>query len=176
MKKQNQKGITLIQTLVIVGAIGIVVLVSMILIAGERSKSRDNIRAANIKQVQAAIEMFYSQNGSYPATAIVPAKENSGHNWLPDMDDHGVQNDFKLFLPQSLTAPLPADSAVCRAQKLCNNDKSSNANDFCYTAYPEGCSAAGEIKCANFLLDFCLGNAVGGLGAGKHSVDRDGIR
>ncbi|MFH1187822.1 MAG: hypothetical protein V1688_03075, partial [bacterium] len=90
--------------------------------------------------------------------------------------DHGVQNNFKLFLPQSLTAPLPADSTICRAQKPCNNDQSSIANDFCYTAYPEGCASAGDTKCNNFLLDFCISKQVGNLQPGKHSVDKDGIR
>ncbi len=176
MKKQDQKGITLIQTLVLIGVIGIVVLASMILLSGERVKSRDNIRVANIKQVQAAIELFYSQNGSYPAIAAAPAKENSGHNWLPNMDDHGIQNDFKSFLLENLTAPLPADSANCRAQRPCNNDQSSTLNDFCYIAYPEGCSASGDTKCNNFLLDFCIGKQVGNFQPGRHSLDKDGIR
>ncbi|MFH1565128.1 MAG: type II secretion system protein [bacterium] len=176
MKKQNQQGITLVQILVFAGIIGIVVLGFMILLGNERAKSRDNIRLSNIKQIQAAIEMFYSQNGSYPSTDFAPAKENSGHNWLPNMDDHGIQNDFKMFLPQSITSPIPADSAVCRGQKICNNDQSSISNDFCYTAFPEGCSAAGDVKCADFLLDFCLSGAVGELNAGRHSANRDGVK
>lgn len=176
MQKKNQKGITLIKALLIVGIIGTIVLCFMILLNKERVKSRDNIRIANIKQIQAAVEMFYGQNGSYPSTAVAPTKENSWHNWLPNMDDYSIQNNFKLFLPQSLTAPLPADSAICRAARICNNDKSSIANDFCYTAYPEGCSAAGNIKCDNFLLDFCISGAAGKLSGGRHSADKDGIR
>lgn len=176
MKKPNQKGISLIQTLVIIGIIGIVVLASMILLSGEREKTRNNIRVANTKQIQAAIELFYSQNGSYPATATAPTPDNSGHNWLPNIDDHGIQNEFKSFLSENLTAPLPADSSTCRAQKPCNNDQSSTLNDFCYTAYPEGCSSAGDIKCNNFSLDFCISKQVRSLLPGKHSIDKDGMR
>jgi type II secretory pathway pseudopilin PulG len=176
MKISNQKGITLIQTLIFIGAIGVVVLIFTILLSRERLKTRDNIRIANIKQIQAALEMFYSQNGSYPSTANVPAREGSGHNWLPNMEDHGIQNSFSQFLPQSLTAPLSADSSICRSQMPCNQDQSSVANDFCYTAYPEGCSSAGELKCNDFLLDFCIGDAVGEMKEGRHSVTREGIR
>jgi general secretion pathway protein G len=174
--KYSQRGITLIQTLVLVGIVGIVILIFTVLLAGERKKSRDNIRVANIKQVQAALELFYSQNGSYPSTASGPTRGNSGHNWLPNMEDHGITDTFNKFLPQELIAPLPADSAICRASKPCNGDTAAVANDFCYTAYPAGCSAAGDVKCNDFLLDFCLGKNVGGLSAGRHSITKTGMK
>lgn len=176
MKRYNQRGTTLIQTLVLTGIIGVIVLIFMILLSRERVKSRDHIRIANVKQIQAALEVFYSQNGSYPSTSSTPVREGSGHNWLPNMDDHGIQNSFNQFLPQILTAPLSADSSTCRSIRICNQDKLSTANDFCYIAYPEGCSSAGEIKCNDFLLDFCIGSKVGELRAGRHSVTKEGIK
>jgi len=172
----NQKGVTIIQVLIPVAVVGIVILIFSLLLASERKSSRDYMRVSNINQLQSALELFYSQNGSYPATAAGPVRGGSGRNWLPNIEDAGIRDSFGVFLLQDLIAPIPADSATCRARKICNGDNQALYNDFCYTAYPEECSAAGDIKCSDFLLDFCVGKQTGQLPAGRYSITRDGMR
>jgi competence protein ComGC len=177
MKKYNhQKGITTIQTLVMFGIICLVVLFFMYLVSVERKTTRDNIRVANIKQIQASLEMFYSQNGSYPALSAKAVEDGSYHNWLPDLDDMGNQTNFAAFLSQKLIAPTPADSKDCRSSRPCNNDTGAIANDFCYTVYPAGCSASGNVKCNAYSLEYCTANSVGETPAGRHQITNNEIK
>ncbi|MCK9352501.1 MAG: type II secretion system protein [Candidatus Paceibacterota bacterium] len=67
MKKQ--KGFTLIELLVVIAIIAILSTVVMAGLNSARLKGRDAKRLSDIKQVQAALELFYDSNGGYPVTS-----------------------------------------------------------------------------------------------------------
>lgn len=68
MKKfKYQKGFTLIELLVVIAIIGILSSVVLASLNKARSKARDAKRMQDIGQLVNAIEMFYSDNGYYPA-------------------------------------------------------------------------------------------------------------
>ena len=67
MKKLYQKGFTLIELLVVIAIIGILAAIVLVSLNTARSKARDTRRAADLNQVQLALEMYYDSNGSYPA-------------------------------------------------------------------------------------------------------------
>ena len=69
MKKQ--KGFTLIELLVVIAIIAILSTVVMAGLNSARLKGRDAKRLSDIKQVQAALELFYDSGSGYPA--ITPA-------------------------------------------------------------------------------------------------------
>ena len=66
MKKQ--KGFTLIELLVVVAIIGLLAAMSVIALNSARAKARDSKRVGDIKQMQTALELYYNDNGRYPAT------------------------------------------------------------------------------------------------------------
>ncbi|MBK5215561.1 MAG: prepilin-type N-terminal cleavage/methylation domain-containing protein [Candidatus Pacebacteria bacterium] len=65
------RGFTLIELLVVIAIIGILSSVVLASLNTARSKARDTQRTASIKQVQNALEMYYSDNGFYPSSADV---------------------------------------------------------------------------------------------------------
>jgi general secretion pathway protein G len=67
MKKQ--KGFTLIELLVVIAIIAILSTVVMAGLNSARAKGRDAKRLSDIKQVQAALELYYDTNGGYPVQA-----------------------------------------------------------------------------------------------------------
>ncbi len=66
---KNRKGFTLIELLVVIAIIGILSTIAVIALQSARSKSRDAKRIADIKQIQTALEMYYSDNTAYPIEA-----------------------------------------------------------------------------------------------------------
>lgn len=73
--KQNQKGFTLIELLVVIAIIGLLASVVLLALNSARAKSRDAKRVADVRQIVSALELYFNDQSSYPASlgALVPA-------------------------------------------------------------------------------------------------------
>lgn len=74
MNKQNrttQKGFTLIELMLVVLIIGVLsgIMLSVINIPGIQSKSRDAKRIGDIKKIQTALELYFSDSRGYPSAS-----------------------------------------------------------------------------------------------------------
>lgn len=63
---RNRSGFTLIELLVVVAIIGLLATLSIVALNTARAKSRDAKRIADIRQIATALEMYYTDNGTYP--------------------------------------------------------------------------------------------------------------
>lgn len=63
----NKKGFTLIELLVVIAIIGLLSTLAVIALGSAREKSRDAKRLSDLKQVQTALELYYTDNNEYPA-------------------------------------------------------------------------------------------------------------
>ena len=76
MKKNNkriaskQSGFTLIELLVVIGIVAILSVIVLASLNSARAKARDAARISNIKQVQKALDLYYSDNGAYPVSSV----------------------------------------------------------------------------------------------------------
>jgi len=66
--KKQMRGFTLIELLVVVSIIGLLSTLAIVALNNSRSKARDTIRKASLRQLQTALELYYDANGSYPST------------------------------------------------------------------------------------------------------------
>lgn len=67
--KNRQRGFTLIELLVVIAIIGILASFLLVNFVGVRARARDAQRKSDLKQIQAALEFYRSDNGSYPDSA-----------------------------------------------------------------------------------------------------------
>lgn len=63
----NKKGFTLIELLVVIAIIGLLSTLAVVALGSAREKARDSKRVSDLKQVQTALELYYTDNNSYPA-------------------------------------------------------------------------------------------------------------
>ncbi|KKU22057.1 MAG: General secretion pathway protein G [Candidatus Nomurabacteria bacterium GW2011_GWA1_46_11] len=63
---KKQSGFTLIELLVVVAIIGLLSSVVMASLNSARAKARDAKRKVELKQIQAALEIYYNDNNAYP--------------------------------------------------------------------------------------------------------------
>lgn len=63
-----KRGFTLIELLVVIAIIGILASVILASLDTARAKARDAKRLSDVHQIQAALAMYYADNGSYPIT------------------------------------------------------------------------------------------------------------
>jgi len=74
-KTQNwKKGFTLIELLIVVAIIGVLATLLMANFVGVRQRARDAQRKSDIRQIQAALEIFRSDSSSYPLNGSGPGK------------------------------------------------------------------------------------------------------
>ena len=79
--KTLSRGFTLIELLVVIAIIGILSTLLILQLNTARSKARDTKRVSDISQLRTAIELYYDNNGSYPAdisTATIGRYMSSG--------------------------------------------------------------------------------------------------
>lgn len=65
-KRRFEKGFTIIELLVVVAIIGILAGVVIIALDSSKVKAHDAQRTTELKELQQALEAFYSQNAGYP--------------------------------------------------------------------------------------------------------------
>lgn len=66
MNKNTRKGFTLIEMLIVVAIIGILASIVVVGIGPAQKKGRDSRRAADLREVQTALELYYNKEGEYP--------------------------------------------------------------------------------------------------------------
>jgi len=70
LKLQNCRGgFTLIELLIVIAIIGVLATLLMVNFVGVRQRARDAQRKSDLRQIQSALEIWRSDNGSYPASS-----------------------------------------------------------------------------------------------------------
>ena len=67
----NKKGFTLIELLIVVAIIGLLSTLAVVALGSARVKARDSKRLADLKQLQTALELYYTDQNAYPAGSAV---------------------------------------------------------------------------------------------------------
>lgn len=78
MTKKAKKGFTLVELLVVIAIIGILAAVGITALSGARAKARDAKRIADIKQIGAALELYFNDKGTYPTGSGLTLGEVDG--------------------------------------------------------------------------------------------------
>ncbi len=69
MKKMNHKGFTLVELLVVIAIIGLLSTLAVVALGSARQKARDARRMSDLKQMQTALELYYTDRNAYPIAA-----------------------------------------------------------------------------------------------------------
>jgi type II secretion system protein G len=100
--QKNKQGFTLIELLVVIAIIGLLSTLSILSLNTARARARDAKRIADVKQIQTALEMYYNDVGSYPATGAVASGSS-------------VSSPNGVYLQRIPAPPTPIDGATCVA-------------------------------------------------------------
>jgi len=144
----RSKGFTLIELLVVIAIIGVLSTVVMVSLGGARGKARDAKRLAEVRQIQAALELYYSDLTGYPAapTTTGPAgKLGSGTASVLTDDGWEASAAGTDVIYISKVPAAPASDGACT--------DTETAYVYAYVAGPP----------VSYTLKTCLGSATSGL-------------
>ena len=153
MPKQARKGFTLIELLVVIAIIGILSTLAVVALNSARQRSRDAKRVSDIRQIQTALELGFSEVSNYPTASAIAL---------------GTAN-YDVLCNNSGTAAFQADVTGCTTvyMGLVPTSPTPNASSYEYT------SSTGS---AAYMLTFTLEGATGQLAAGDQCANQNGIQ
>lgn len=144
---KNQKGFTLVELLVVVAIIALLSTLAVVALGSARTKARDAKRISDIKQVQTALELYFTDQNGYPVAATGLVLGGTGATILSTngFSDTAGGTTYMGALPSN---PTP------------------NGTPYTYTAG----------TASSYNLTFTLEQASGGLTAGLHTATPNGIQ
>lgn len=106
--KLKKNAFTLIELLVVIAIIGLLASIVLVALNSARAKARDVFRKSSLKAIQAALELYYNDNNSYPVTG------SSCCSWwgeVPGFGSHGYSgsNGYVPNLAPKYISQLPSD-------------------------------------------------------------------
>jgi len=95
---EKRQGFTLIELLVVIAIIGILSTLAIVALGSARQKARDSKRVADLNQIGKALELYYSDNNTYP-TIITPGQS--------------ISFGSTTYLAQVPSNPTPRNDGTC---------------------------------------------------------------
>lgn len=101
---KNQQGFTLIELMVVVIILGILAAIAIPRYMNKKQDAIDARKAADIKVLQNAVDMYYFDNGEYPeANTAANPPETDFHplvaeKYLQDMPSDPIKGDSKYYI------------------------------------------------------------------------------
>lgn len=145
---KQRKGFTLIELLVVLAIIGLLSTLAVVSLNNAREKSRDSKRVSDIKQVQTALELYFSDVGKYPVAATALVLGGTGGTTLSSTNGWSDTAAGTTYMARVSKNPTP------------------NGADYSYT------SADGSTYAVTFTLE----GGSGGLASGAHTASPSGIQ
>lgn len=144
---KNQKGFTLVELLVVVAIIALLSTLAVVALGSARTKARDAKRISDIKQIQTALELYFTDQNGYPVAVTGLVLGGTGATILSTngFSDTAGTTTYMGAVPSN---PTPNGTA--------------------YT-YLAGTASS-------YTISFTLEQASGGLTAGGHTATPNGIQ
>ena len=152
--KRSSKGFTLIELLVVIAIIGLLSTLAVVALNSARQRSRDAKRVSDIRQIQTALELAFSEVNNYP-TAASPTTLGTAST--------------DVLCNNAGSAAFQADTTGCTTiyMGLVPTNPTPNGADYSYT------SATGS---GTYSITFNLEGATGQLASGDNCANQNGIQ
>lgn len=166
MNKTNQKGFTLIELLVVIAIIGLLSTLAVVSLNNAREKSRDSKRVSDVKQLQTALEMYYTECGGYPTGVDGTSRLSPASEYSDGTDSCSVA--FGEYMSEIPEPPTPPDGSCV-----------ANNNTYYYipcTADGDDCDDTEDgMRGASYAIEYCLGGTAGNIDPGPHYANPGGL-
>lgn len=129
--KSKQSGFTIVELLIVIVVIGILATLVIVTFSGVQQKARDTKRETDVKALASQLEVYYANNGSYPALAQL-------------QDNTWITSNLKGLDLAGVVAPNGSGTNTITG--------ATSTTTYNYTPTPSGCTTTGPTFCTGFTL------------------------
>jgi prepilin-type N-terminal cleavage/methylation domain-containing protein len=165
--KSHSKGFTLIELLVVIAIIGLLSTLAVVALNSARQRSRDAKRVADIRQIQTALELGFSEVQSYPQVEAGPPADQVGSGYFVGASNTGTTRG--VLCNVNGTPRFVATNADCAGGTVFMGLVPANPTPNGAAYYYVG--TAGN----DYYLNFRLEGQTGQLQSGWNCANPDGI-
>lgn len=140
-KKSEQKGFTIVELLIVIVVIGILAALVLNTFAGVQQRARDTERQTDVTALATQLEVYYNDNGTYPAFAQIDTAAEA-EAAFPGIDAGALEAPGQGFSLQGAT--------------------SANQNQYGYVTTPADCLGTSASPCTGFVLSYTKENLASG--------------
>lgn len=144
----NKKGFTLIELLVVIAIIGLLSTLAVVALSSARQKARDSKRLSDLKQIQTALELYYTDNNAYPVEAVAVTLGSATDDCL---DEDGIV--------------AACDAGGTTYMGLIPADPQTGTTDYAYTA-----ASPGSTYSITATLEGTVGSLSGSITASPSGI------
>ncbi|MBI4215560.1 MAG: type II secretion system protein [Parcubacteria group bacterium] len=162
MASTSRKGFTLVELLIVVSIIGLLSTLSFVALGSARVKARDAKRLSDVRNIQSALELYFSDNNAYPESDGVEVTIGAGtykamtNNGFKAAGDPATETVYMGNVP-----PNPTPGGADYKYKALNADR---------TQCPDN-----SATCAAYSISFSLEQGIPGLPKGAHTATPEGL-
>jgi prepilin-type N-terminal cleavage/methylation domain-containing protein len=153
---KSKKGFTLIELLVVVAIMGLLATLAITALNTARARARDARRVADIRQIQAALELYFMDEAAYPTL----------------VDDDYASFEGKCLGSTGFAASCSGTVYMGEIPANPNPRTDGGCEDVGYTY------TSTQVEGENYLsytINYCLGNDTGGIPAGGRIATPAGL-
>ena len=144
----KRRGFTLIELLVVISIIGMLSAIVLASMSSARVKANDTKRLADFRQIQTALELYYSTYGSYPG---------SNETWYDINPCSTSYTDFSAVMSTTFLPQVPKDPISGRCTWYWNK---RSGQGYMIMFMPEQSSlltSGGNMGCYDPSSWYCMG-------------------
>lgn len=154
--KSKNRAFTLIELLVVISIIGLLSSVVLSSLESARVRSRDTARKVTLRELQKALELYFSANGSYPISYL------SGAGWYSSEPGDQLPNNSGDWIPglsPTYMGSLPRDPRPGKSNASCTVNAPLWKGAYIYRsdgqryAIAAHCSPEGAFSIQNVFYD-----------------------
>lgn len=152
--RKSKSGFTIVELIVVIVVIAILATITLVVYNGVQARSRDARRKTDIANITKAMELYYSDHGSYP-TSTGSTTINAA--WASSVDASWATFETSLTGSQAITA-LPKDPLNVPSSGAANTGVMMGTTYYSYAIYVNASnycgSAAGQMYLIVYRLEY----------------------
>jgi prepilin-type N-terminal cleavage/methylation domain-containing protein len=152
--QKSKSGFTIVELIIVIVIIAILATITIVAYAGVQGRARDDRRKTDVAAIAKAMEIYYDDNGRYPA---VSGSTTINASWASSID--ASWDGFVSSLTANATDSVPTDPRNVPTTGAVNTGVMFNANNYSYAVYVNAGSYCGSAVGQMYIIVYRLETA-----------------